>query len=132
AAVIVTTEDGIADTIAPRAEAAGADLSRISVIQLIPEADGPGRVPVLPDDIEVIMGECARLGARLLVIDPLMAHLPGDANSYKDQDMRRALAPLAEAAERYGVAVLIVRHLTKAPGGNPLYRGGGSIGIIGA
>jgi hypothetical protein len=30
------------------------------------------------------------------------------------------------------VAVLIVRHLTKQAAGNPLYRGGGSIGIIGA
>jgi hypothetical protein len=28
--------------------------------------------------------------------------------------------------------VLVVRHLNKAPGNNPLYRGGGSIGIIGA
>jgi hypothetical protein len=35
-------------------------------------------------------------------------------------------------AERIGAAVLIVRHLNKGAEGNPLYRGGGSIGIIGA
>jgi hypothetical protein len=28
--------------------------------------------------------------------------------------------------------VVLVRHLNKSPGGNPLYRGGGNIGIIGA
>lgn len=130
--VIVTTEDGIGDTIRPRLEEAGADVQRVSVVQLIPEADGPGRVPVLPDDGERLMGECRRMGARLLVIDPLMAHLGSDTNSYRDQDVRRALAPLSEAAERYGVAVLVLRHLNKATGGSALYRGGGSIGIIGA
>jgi hypothetical protein len=35
-------------------------------------------------------------------------------------------------AERTGAAVVLVRHLNKTPGGNVLYRGGGSIGIIGA
>jgi len=35
-------------------------------------------------------------------------------------------------AERTGAAVVLVRHLNKSQGGNPLYRGGGSIGIIGA
>ena len=130
--VIVTTEDGIGDTIRPRLEEAGADVQRVSVVQLIPEADGPGRVPVLPDDNELLFGECRRIGARLLVVDPLMAHLGSDTNSYRDQDVRRALAPLSEAAERYGVAVVVLRHLNKATGGSALYRGGGSIGIIGA
>jgi hypothetical protein len=35
-------------------------------------------------------------------------------------------------AERIGAAVLIVRHLNKSEGNNPLYRGGGSIGFVGA
>jgi hypothetical protein len=35
-------------------------------------------------------------------------------------------------AERTGAALVLVRHLNKTQGGNPLYRGGGSIGIIGA
>jgi hypothetical protein len=65
-------------------------------------------------------------------VDPLMAFLSGATNSYRDQDVRRALAPLAGLAERTGACVLVVRHLNKAPANNPLYRGGGSIGIIGA
>ena len=67
-----------------------------------------------------------------MVVDPLMAFLSGDTNSHKDQDVRRALAPLASVAQRTGAAVLIVRHLNKAGGGNTPYRGGGSLGIIGA
>ena len=61
--VIVTCEDGLADTIRPRLEEAGADLSRVVVVQTVPvwiEArDGePGRwgerVPTLPDDLPLI------------------------------------------------------------------------------
>ena len=62
-----------------------------------------------------------------------MAFLGATANSFRDQDVRRALAPLARLAETLGAAVIIVRHLTKnSAEGNPLYRGGASIGIIGA
>jgi hypothetical protein len=46
--------------------------------------------------------------------------------------VRRALAPLAGLAERTGSCVLVVRHLNKAAANNSLYRGGGSIEIIGA
>ena len=35
-------------------------------------------------------------------------------------------------ADELGVAVILVRHLSKSGGNNAIYRGGGSIGIIGA
>ena len=130
--VILSTEDGIGDTIRPRLEAAGADLTRCLVVQTIPEEDGPGRVPVLPDDLPLLEYAARRVDAHLMVIDPLMAHLGSETNSYRDQDVRRALAPISEFAERCGLAVVVVRHLNKTGGGSPIYRGGGSIGIIGA
>lgn len=139
--VIVTCEDGLADTIRPRLEEAGADLSRVVVVQTVPvwiEArDGePGkwgeRVPTLPDDLPLIEEAAARVDAGLLVIDPLFGHLSARLNSHKDQDVRQALGPLAAVAERLGLAVLIVRHLNKQSGGKAMYRGGGSIGISGA
>ena len=72
------------------------------------------------------------MDASIVIVDPLMAFLSGGTNSHRDQDVRRALAPLARLAEETATAVLVVRHLNKASGGNPLYRGGGSIGIVGA
>jgi integrase len=69
-------------------------------------------------------------GARLLIIDPLSAFMRGDPN--KDSDVRKALTPLAKMAEHKGVAVLVVRHFNKNIDTRALYRGGGSIGIIGA
>lgn len=135
--VIVTCEDAIGDTIRPRLEEAGADLSRCLVVQTVPEWDDKReqwteRVPVIPDDLPQIEEAVKRVDARLLIIDPLFAHLSGEINSFRDQDVRRALAPLANLVERLDVAALIIRHLNKASGGNVLYRGGGSIGIVGA
>ncbi len=69
--------------------------------------------------------------AALVIIDPLMAFLGSDTDSHRDQDIRAALRPLAAVAERNGAAIVIVRHLRKQAG-PALYRGGGSIGVIGA
>ena len=68
----------------------------------------------------------------LVVIDVLMAYLGSDVNSHRDQDVRRALHPLADMAGRTGCCVIVLRHLNKTPGLSPVYRGGGSIGIVGA
>ncbi|MHB8488462.1 MAG: AAA family ATPase [Candidatus Dormibacteria bacterium] len=130
--VVLAAEDGIADTVRPRFDAAGGDATRVRVIAMLSGSDGDERMPTIPDDLQAVEAAVADVRARLVIVDPLMAYLGRDTNSYRDQDVRRALAPLAALADRCGFAVLIVRHLTKAPGGTPLYRGGGSIGIIGA
>jgi hypothetical protein len=130
--VILSAEDGLADTIRPRFDAAGGDASKAVAVSTVPDAEGNERQIAIPDDLHVIEAAIERVGAVLVVVDPLMAFLPGEVNSHRDQDVRRALAPLARLAERTGVAVVVIRHLNKGAGGNALYRGGGSIGIVGA
>lgn len=39
---------------------------------------------------------------------------------------------IAEISQKTGCSIILVRHLNKAGGGSAIYRGGGSIGIIGA
>jgi hypothetical protein len=124
-AVIVSAEDGASDTIRPRFDAAGGDPNRALLL-------GDDEPFAIPDDIPRLERAVKRVGAALVVIDPIMAFLSGSVNSNRDQDVRRALTPLKRMAERTGAAVVLVRHLNKTQGGNPLYRGGGSIGIIGA
>lgn len=128
--VFMTAEDDPATTIRPRMEAAGADVSRITVISTIPTANGAGRLPILPDDVDIIIEACKQIGAKLLVIDPVTAYL-GGANSHVDADVRGALVALAVAAEEAGIAVVLIRHLNKSTGGSALYRGGGSIAFAG-
>ena len=130
--VLLSAEDGLADTIRPRLDTAGADTSKILALATVPDEDGHDRLLSIPEDLGLIEKGIRRVGARLVVVDPLMAFLSGDTNNHRDQDVRRALAPLAGLAERTRAAVLVVRHLNKAAANNPLYRGGGSIGIIGA
>jgi hypothetical protein len=130
--VILSAEDGLADTIRPRFDAAGGDPSRVVAVSIVPDAEGNERQIAIPEDLPVIEAAIERVDAVLVVIDPLMAFLPGEVNSHRDQDVRRALAPLARLAERTAAAVVAVRHLNKGTGGNALYRGGGSIGIVGA
>jgi hypothetical protein len=131
-AVIVSLEDGAADTIVPRLIAAGADRSRIRIVQTIEGADGMERTPTLPGDLPAIEAAIKDVGAAVLVIDPLVATLAAETNSYRDQDIRRVMAPVAALAEKTGAAAILIRHLNKGSNPNPKYRGGGSIGIIGA
>lgn len=128
--VILSAEDGLADTIRPRLDAAGADLSRIVAVESVGE-----RLVEFPEDVKRIEETIESIGAVLLIVDPLMAFLSGEVNAHRDQHVRRALAPLAKMAERSPTrpSIVVVRHLNKgSTTANPLHRGGGSIGIIGA
>jgi len=89
------------------------------------------RPPEVPLDLPAIDAAVRQYGARLLVIDPLMAYLTG-ADASVDQEVRRALFRLARLAERRRCAVVCLRHLSKAGGDKAVYRGGGSIGIVAA
>jgi hypothetical protein len=69
-------------------------------------------------------------GAMLVIVDPLSAHL-GRCDSYKDAEVRQALAPLVSIGQETGACILGVRHLSKMEARSALYRGGGSIAFIG-
>ncbi len=136
-AVLLSAEDDLAATVRPRLRAAGADVQRVVAVQTVLASDEETgreqeRAFTLPGDIPLLEQAIREVDARLIVIDPLMAYLDGKVNSWRDQDVRAALTPLSRLAERTAVAVVILRHLTKGGGGNAIYRGGGSIGIIGA
>lgn len=134
--LILSAEDGLGDTIRPRLDAAGADPARVITITEMVSYDSEGgqysRAPELPGDILAIDQVIEDHGVVLVVVDVLMAYLSGQVNSHRDQDVRRALYPLAAMADRRGCCVVVLRHLNKASGGSPMYRGGGSIGIVGA
>lgn len=124
--LLLSAEDGLADTIRPRLEAAGADLTRIEALTAVKG------VPPDLSNIAAIRSEALTIGAKLIVIDPIMAFLTSHTDSYKDSDVRRALRPLADLAQEIQAAVVIVRHLSKRTGGVAVHAGGGSVGIGGA
>jgi len=135
AVILLSGEDGLSDTVRPRADAAGADVSRVHAVEGVAVVDESGerglRPPTLAD-IAALESAIVDTSARLVVVDVLMSFLPTGTNSHKDQDIRQVLSRLSELANRTGCTVLLLRHLNKDSSRDPLYRGGGSIGIVGA
>jgi hypothetical protein len=130
--LMLAAEDGTRDTIRPRVEAAGGDLSRVLVLQHVPGSDGGLRAPVLPLDLGVIEAIVTAERVRLAVVDVLTEYIAPDVRMNADPEMRRALAALAAVAEATDTALVAIRHLNKRNDvNNPLYRGGGSIAITG-
>jgi AAA domain len=123
--LIATAEDSPSTTVRPRLEAVQADLDRVRFVN-IKTAEGIEDGISIPDDMEELDRIVAETEARLVVVDPLVAHLPMHIDSHKDQSVRRALAPLYRLAEARNCAVLALLHLNKATGLAPLMRLGGS------
>ena len=73
--VLLSAEDGLADTIRPRLDAAGADTSKILALATVPDENGHDRLLSIPEDLALIEKGIRRVGARLVVVDPLMAFL---------------------------------------------------------
>ncbi len=128
---VLSAEDGEDDTIKPRLFLAGADEARVHVIGSV--EDGTGERPLdIPGDLDVLEKQLTEWDARLLIVDPLMAYLASGVDGSKDQDIRRCMLRLKRLAERCRCTIILLRHLNKGNAANPLYRGGGSIGIIGS
>src|SRR6185369_2936495 len=111
--VLLNAEDDLSDTIRPRLEAAGADLSRITAgtmtrVQNPTTGATVERGFCLAGDLPGLERLIRRVpDCRLLVIDPITAYL-GDTDSHNNAEVRGLLAPLSELAARHKIAVVAV------------------------
>lgn len=133
--IFLSAEDDAADTIRPRLDAAGADVSRVHRVKAVKVTLGDGgtgeSVFSLERDIEKLDDAIGKIySAQLLVIDPVSAYM-GKIDTHRDAEIRRVLAPLAELASRRRVAVVGVMHLKKGDT-SALLRVSGSIGFVAA
>ncbi|MEW6573482.1 MAG: bifunctional DNA primase/polymerase [Bacillota bacterium] len=126
-----TAEDGLADTIRPRVEGMGADLSSFFILRGAKSESGD-TVPFTLAEPEVLEKAILTYRPALVVLDPIQGFLGGSVDMHKANEVRAKLAPLARIAETYGCAVAVVRHLSKAPAGRAIYRGLGSIDFTAA
>lgn len=112
-AAILTAEDGAADTIRPRLDAAGADVSRVHSIDGLRAGDGKPRFLSFKEHLrEVSEWIEAHPNLKLFIVDPISAFL-GNTDSHKNAEVRAVLGPLADLAERYRIAVVGITHLSK-------------------
>lgn len=133
---ILSAEDDAADTLKPRLLAAGADVSRVHVLDAVRclgrDGSTAGRTFDLATDVAALAGMLERLGdVAMLVIDPVTAYL-GGVDSHRNAEVRGLLAPLSDMAARLGVAVVCVTHLNKGGGADALARVTGSLAFVAA
>jgi hypothetical protein len=121
--LVIEAEDGL-DRLHRRMQAAGADLNRITLID-----QSSGDMPRLPEDIETLAREIQQRAIRLVIIDPIAAFAGSLAS---ETSARRIMSGLSLLAARTRAAVVLVRHLNKSGGTNPLHRGAGSIALAAA
>jgi hypothetical protein len=130
--LLIGSEDDLARVVKPRLSELGADMER--VFSLTEVLVGDEEFPIeLPTHLPIIEQVVRDNGISLVVIDPFLSSVAGEYDSHKDADMRRLQAKVKKSAERTQAAFLEIRHLNKLVNvENAIYRGGGSIGIIGA
>jgi hypothetical protein len=120
--ILLSAEDHPADTIRPRLDAAGADVSRVHA--LTSPIDLSRDVEHLAASIDAVPG------VRLIVVDPLSAFM-GRTDTHRDGEVRGVLAQLAGLASAKGVTILAVSHLRKGDGA-AVYRTMGSLAFVAA
>lgn len=123
-------EDGVADGVRPRIDAAGGDPSRVYVVQGVPD-ELTTRTLNLAKDLASLDRAIERTQPLLVVIDPISAYL-GRTDSYKDAEVRGVRAPLLALIDRHGCALLTVAHLAKDQQRAALHRPGGSVAFVAA
>lgn len=116
---VVATEDSWASTIVPRLIAANADLDRVFKVEAH-TVDGYVVPLSVPRDLGGLETLAVEHDIGLVVLDPLTSRLHDSIDTHKDADTRRALEPLAAAADRAGFAILGLAHWNKSPTTDPL------------
>jgi len=107
-------EDGARDTILPRLVAAGADTSRVHLVNSA-RVGGEDRMFSLVTDLRLLRKAIERIGnVVLVIIDPVSAYLGvGRVDGRSATDVRGVLTPLKDMAEELHVAVIGIAHFNK-------------------
>jgi putative DNA primase/helicase len=87
----------------------------------------------LVDDLGRMATKLDEIGdVSTVIIDPVSAYLGLRLDTHSNAQVRSVLAPLAELAARYDVAIIIVSHLRKANEGDPTSQVTGSGAFVAA
>lgn len=114
-----TAEDGLGDTIKPRLLAAGADCSRVLVID-----DQEQPLTMVDARLEEAI---IQTKARLVVLDLIQGFLGVGVDMHRANEIRPLMKRISVLAEKYQCAIILIGHMNKNSNGKSSYRGLGSI-----
>jgi hypothetical protein len=116
--ILLNAEDTTADVMVPRLRAAGADMTKIFIVQAVTEKSGAKRKFNLQADLARLTKLAEKIGnVKLITFDPVSSYLGGNLDSHENTHLRDALDPITEMAERTGSAVISVTHFNKSSKG---------------
>jgi DNA repair protein RadA/Sms len=117
--LILSGEDDLSETIAPRLINLGTDMSRIAFPK-----DHFELTPVGIKDLYLLI---RHFDATLVFIDPIQLYMGGKIDMNRANEVRNFMKLLQDAAEKSGCAIVIIRHFNKGSNEVKIYRGSGSI-----
>jgi hypothetical protein len=133
--ILAATEDDLNDTLVPRLKVAGADLSKIIIVEkvLVTGEDGKTkRLMQLKEDYRLVQRALeAYPEVALIVLDPLTSYL-GKVDQNKDSDMRPLMDALADALRKSGAAFVGIMHHNKRSDLDAVQRVQGASAIVGS
>lgn len=118
----LSVENPLPESVRPRFDALGGNAARFySVTEAITLAD-----------IGALSEAIARSHARLVIVDPIQSYFGAGVDLHRSNETRPVMDGLSRLAESHGLAILLLRHLSKQSGGKAIHRGLGSIDLTGA
>ncbi len=125
-----TAEDGLGDTLKPRLLSMGAQDEYIHAIEGIQD-DATGQIEksFTLQELSHLEKDMQRLRPALLVIDPIQAFLGKGVSMNQATAVRGVMTGVLQLAEKYGCAVVCIRHFAKGGGKNPTQMGMGSVDL---
>jgi putative DNA primase/helicase len=129
--ILASAEDDPQDTIRPRLDAAGADPSRVHLLEHVLGVDGQREHFGLGHVEELDRLLAATHDVQMVSIDPISAYM-GQTDTHRNSDVRGLLAPLCAVAAKHRVALIAVSHLNKGSSAAAIYRTTGSLGFVAA
>lgn len=134
--IFLSAEDDPEDTIVPRLIAAGADCSKIHIIEAVKAIVNNKEIISqfsLANDLNALEEKIKEVGEiSAIFIDPISSYLGNKIDEHKNAAVRSMLTPLSKLAEKYKVAIICVTHLNKCENQKAINRVVGSIGFIAA
>lgn len=131
----ISAEDDPADTLRPRLDAVGADVTKVYILRGMTTVNEAGETITgvfTLEDIAVLRDAVAKLHPVMVVLDPLSAVLGPNVDMNRANETRAVLSALANLANEYNFAAVIIRHLRKGSAERSIYRGQGSIDFTAA
>jgi hypothetical protein len=128
--IMFSAEDDPDDTIIPRLIAAGADLSRIRIVEAARDANGE-RLFDVQRDLKALEQAIQDFGdVRLVTFDPISSYLGSKVDGNSNNDIRRVLEPLSRIAARHQTAIVSLTHSPKGTGAKALNQFIGSAAFV--